>query len=98
MKKVIFKNEEQTVNFRELNNESHVGFKGINSKGHVVYIGGNNFTAISMNSTHTVCNTHYTGGTHRLNLIDVVSDLGNNGMEYFVFDTRKELYQWLAED
>ena len=84
----------------DLKNTDHVGYinADFGNKGHIVSIDTNQFTAISVNQGKNHCNIYNEGVENSLKskVKDIL--LGSSIDKIFVFDTRKELYQWLAED
>jgi hypothetical protein len=88
----------KSLGIDDLKNTDHVGFvTDYNNKGYII-AHDNKFRAIKTEEGITVPN-HSWGTTGTSNLKDIFSQ--SNAMTkitaIYRFDTRKELYQWLAE-
>jgi len=97
MKTKVKLKTEKEITLADLNNSSHVGL--IDNDGDKWYIVGTNnnnlcciLIAEGKNKDHP--NTFY-GGSNKPTIKEVIANVCVN--ELYVFTTRKELYQWLAE-
>lgn len=102
MKKVLFSEDSTTIKVDCLNNQSHVGFMYYKIKGHIISTHDDKFMGILVEDGTRGCNTRM-GSDMSSSLRGVINTLtgenchGWNLKEFYVFDTRKELYKWLAE-
>jgi len=68
-------------------------------KGYIVYLGAGEFKKLpsyTNSDSNTVCNVAYNSG-ETFKSISLAAKNVCDYTEMFVFDTRKEMYQWLAE-
>ena len=85
------------ITIEDLKNTDHVGFiptyaKG---KGYILFLGEEQFMPVDTNQATYNCNCLYQNGQTYETLVDAVK--GISIATLYRFDTRKELYQWLAE-
>ncbi len=99
MKRTVTTTERETIRLEDLTNNSHVGFaiKGYD-KHYIIAIDKNKFTCVSIGDGNKNCNIYAEDIFDTLleKVKDVLEDC--YVLETFVFDTRRELYQWLASD
>lgn len=92
----------RVVALADLTNKDHVGFiDGGNKRGYIAKIASNSYLSICAEAGFQCMNICY-GSKLRINsTVQEALDIHLNSVcsikKIFVFDTRKELYQWLAE-
>lgn len=82
----------------DINDLSHIGYTLASlGKGHIVSIDTEQFTAILVKEGNAHCNmfNEDTKDSAQEKVKDLIASAGVTGI--YIFDTRKELYQWLAE-
>lgn len=99
MKTKVKLETEKEVTVDELTDESHVGFISDSyGKGYVAFVGDGYFSAIYVSNIGSKCNC--VRGDRMTKIKDLLLNqvgVGSKITDIYVFTTRKELYQWLAE-
>lgn len=100
MKRIILEQiKEQEVYLNNIENSSHVGFcymSNIEKRGFIIATTGPKFSAVIDTHREKYCNGYFTQCDSVQAAIRLVKSTYDD-TQFFVFDTRKELYKWLSE-
>ncbi len=98
MKRTVTTTEREIIHIRDLKKTDHIGWlhNDNGEKGYISKISDGKFVAICADGAEGVMVDTYINSVHST-ILEAV-DAPANIKAIYVFDTRKELYQWLASD
>jgi len=96
---LIEKPEIRTVYLEDIKDTDHIGVvMDRNRKAHIITYGKMKFCIIGMESTETVCNNMWTLYNEVKGIQNALDMADGYVQAIYKFNTRKDLYKWLAED